>query len=121
MLDEDHVYDIYDARVGGTAATRQLSPECLGEACQPPPNPPIDATPSSSSFEGPGNVPASKPAVKPKPKRLTAAQKLSRALSSCRKKYKKSKGRRASCERQARKAYRASRSRKANSNGRGGR
>ncbi len=55
VLDEDSEIDVYDARVGGTAATRELATECLGEACQPAPNPPLDQTPASSSFEGSGN------------------------------------------------------------------
>jgi hypothetical protein len=55
-LDEDPDYDIYDARVGGTAARRQLSPECLGEACQPAASAPIYRSGASASFQGPGNV-----------------------------------------------------------------
>jgi hypothetical protein len=58
VLDEDAVYDVYDARVNGVPA--QLTPrtECLGEACAPAPNPPNDPTPSSASFQGAGNQPS---------------------------------------------------------------
>ena len=57
VLDEDPDYDIYDARVGGSAASRELHPECLGEACQPAARAPDDQTPASAAFQGPGNVP----------------------------------------------------------------
>ena len=40
-----------------------------------------------------------------KAKKLTRAQKLKKALASCRKRFKHSKGRRASCEAKARKLY----------------
>jgi len=55
VLDSDEVADVYDARVGGVAAVAEKHPECLGEACQPPPSPPNDATPASAAFSGPGN------------------------------------------------------------------
>ena len=54
--DEDHVSDIYDARVDGVAATRVPRSECLGEACQPAPVVPNDKTPASSTFKGQGNL-----------------------------------------------------------------
>ncbi|HET7418319.1 MAG TPA: NHL repeat-containing protein [Solirubrobacterales bacterium] len=56
VLDEDQEVDIYDARVGGVAATRPAHAECLGEACQPAAQAPNDPTPASSAFKGPGNV-----------------------------------------------------------------
>ena len=56
VLDEDPDYDIYDARVGGSAASRELHPECLGEACQPAARAPDDQTPASAAFQGPGNL-----------------------------------------------------------------
>ena len=61
VLDKDHEVDIYNARVGGIAATRPVNTECLGEACQPPAHTPNDPTPASSAFNGAGNV---KPAHK---------------------------------------------------------
>jgi hypothetical protein len=56
VLDRDSELDVYDARVGGTAAVLPPVTECAGDACQAPPTPPIDATPGSASFHGPGNV-----------------------------------------------------------------
>jgi len=56
VLDEDQEVDIYDARVGGIAATRPLNPECLGGACQAAPQAPTDPTPASAAFNGAGNV-----------------------------------------------------------------
>jgi hypothetical protein len=56
VLDSDTAADVYDARVGGIAAVAPQHPECLGEACQPPPSPPNDPTPASAAFSGPGNI-----------------------------------------------------------------
>jgi sugar lactone lactonase YvrE len=56
VLDSDTAVDVYDARVGGIAAVAPQHPECLGEACQPPPSPPNDPTPATVDFNGPGNV-----------------------------------------------------------------
>ncbi len=39
-------------------ATLPVINECLGEACQPAPNPPNDPTPASAAFHGAGNVPS---------------------------------------------------------------
>jgi hypothetical protein len=55
-LDQDTVYDAYDARAGGVQARLPSSSECLGEACQPPPQTPADSTPASNTFRGAGNV-----------------------------------------------------------------
>jgi len=60
VFDEDDELDVYDARVGGTAATRGLITECLGEACQAGLQPPNDPTPASAAFHGHGNVKASR-------------------------------------------------------------
>jgi hypothetical protein len=56
VTDVDHVADVYDARTDGVPARLEPHPECLGEACQPPPVPPDDKTPASSTFRGPGNL-----------------------------------------------------------------
>jgi hypothetical protein len=107
--DTDTNIDVYDARVGGgIAAQNQLAPlaPCLGEACRPAQNPaPALGVPVSQVFSGPdGPAPPaeSKVVTNPKPKALTRAQKLTKALKACRK---KSKRQRADCESQARKRY----------------
>lgn len=55
--DYDNNYDVYDARVGG--GLPEPPPPvvgCDGDACQPPPTPPDDATPASAGFRGAGNL-----------------------------------------------------------------
>lgn len=47
--------DLYDARVDGGFLQPPDKPECEGEACQSPPPPPAFPTPSSGTYEGPGN------------------------------------------------------------------
>jgi hypothetical protein len=63
--------DIYDARIGGGfPPPTPPDPPCEGEACQSPPPPPPEVTPSSSAFQGPGNLTqAKKPRRCPKGKR----------------------------------------------------
>ena len=58
LADKDEQLDLYDARVGGGIASQgeTLRPECQGEACQPAALVPGDPTPSSSAFNGAGNV-----------------------------------------------------------------
>jgi hypothetical protein len=58
LKDKDELLDVYDAREGGgIAAESEISrAECQGENCQAPVSPPNDPTPSSSTFEGAGNV-----------------------------------------------------------------
>jgi hypothetical protein len=110
--DTDTQVDIYDARIcdpehGNPCiqpAPKELPP-CGGEACHGiPPQRSSLLTGGSATFNG-----ALNPTPPPLPKAKTAAQlraeKLAKALSSCRKKYKKQKRRRAACERQAHKAY----------------
>ena len=100
---------LYDARVDGV---QPLSPPaCAGTGCQGVPSaPPLFATPPSVTFNGVGNfeAPPPAPAVKPKPKAkpLTPAQKLAAALKSCRMKV---LGKRAGCEKRARKEYASAR------------
>jgi hypothetical protein len=64
--DGDGLADLYDVRVnGGIPAQNALPPaECQGDACQPPPSPPNDPTPASSSYSGPGNRVAQPPRKK---------------------------------------------------------
>jgi hypothetical protein len=81
--DQNEVYDLYDARVGGVRAV--APPACTGTGCQGVPSaPPTFATPASVTFEGVGNfLPTTKGVVKTKTKALTRAQKLARALRAC--------------------------------------
>jgi hypothetical protein len=74
--DDDTAGDIYDARIGGGMPPVPPRPvECEGDACSTPASPPNDATPSSFTFSGSGNVvqpSSSKPTAKskkPKPKK----------------------------------------------------
>jgi hypothetical protein len=97
-------FDLYDARAGGVQ--QPAPPACSGTGCQGvPPAPPIFATPSSVTFNGVGNFPATQSVAAAgkrqlEPKRLTRAQKLVRALKAC-----KNHQGRTRCERQARKRY----------------
>jgi hypothetical protein len=97
-------YDLYDARVG---ATPVATTACMGTGCQGVPSPPPTfATPPSLTFNGVGNFPAQAPvvpAVKPKAKPLTRAQKLAKALKACG--QDKSRKKRAVCEARAHKRY----------------
>jgi hypothetical protein len=99
--DENEFVDLYDARVDG--GFPKLSTACTGTGCQGvPPAPPAFATPASVTFAGIGNFATQKPSAKPTGKSLTRGQKLAKALKLCRR---KPPGRRAMCERQARKRY----------------
>jgi hypothetical protein len=54
--DGDSSGDIYDARIGGGYPPPPARPvECEGDACSPPAPAPIDATPGSSTYQGPGD------------------------------------------------------------------
>jgi hypothetical protein len=71
--DDDTAGDFYDARIGGGFPTPVKQVECEGDACFTPLAAPIDQTPASSTFQGPGNpLGSSAPPVvskaKPKPK-----------------------------------------------------
>jgi hypothetical protein len=106
--DTDVLRDLYDARVGGGfAAPKEVS--CSGEACQGSPSAlPSFASSASSLFTAGGNlIPplggvAQSINTKPKPKPLTRAQQLAKALKACKG---KPKHKRAPCESQARKKY----------------
>jgi hypothetical protein len=95
---------IFDAKVGGGfPAPPKAAEPCSGEACNGPQSiaPRLPAI-SSAAVSGQGNLePAvSKPAVV---RSLTGAQKLAKALKSCR--AKRNKHKRAVCEASARKRY----------------
>ncbi len=89
--DNDTAGDIYDARIGGGFPPGPPDPvECEGDACSTPASPPNDATPSSFTFSGNGNIVQAvplRPAVKSKKK--------SEKKKSSGKKKKKKKGRKA--------------------------
>jgi hypothetical protein len=109
--DVDTAVDIYDAHVcSGSSdcpSEAEVPPACTtADACRaaPAPQPSIFGAPSSATFSGQGNASPSSPA----PAKTAAqirAEKLSRALASCRHRYKRHKKHRAACEKQARRAY----------------
>ncbi len=100
--DTDQEVDVYDARENGGYA--HVAPTaCSGTACQGlPAETPIFATPATATFNGVGNLLPPVPTKPKPPKRLTAAQKLAKALKACTKKPKKQ---RAACVKRAHKAY----------------
>jgi NHL repeat-containing protein/WD40 repeat protein len=114
--DVDTNFDVYDARVCGATCPSPPPPPpspCVGEACQgPAPTQPNFSAPASTVASPLGNVVGQvqvlgqSQAAKPKPKPLTPAQELAKALKTCGKDKQKSK--RLVCEQQARKKYRAS-------------
>ena len=106
--DSDQLDDLYDARIGGGFPAPTPESSCSGDACQgSQSSPPSFGSPASLSLSSAGNltppanvsVPSS---IKPKPKALTGAQKLARALRVCAKKPRKQ---RVGCEKRARKRY----------------
>lgn len=109
--DVDTAVDIYDAHVcSGSSdcpSEAQVPAACTtADACRAPaaPQPSIFGAPSSATFSGLGN--ASPPS--PPPAKTAAqirAEKLKRALASCRHRYKRQRKHRAACEKQARRAY----------------
>lgn len=96
---------IYDARVGGGFPYRPFTTGCNSGQCQGPQTPaPSFGAPASATFVGlgnPGGRESSPPPVKPKS--LTNAQKLAKALKACRTKHNKHE--RLACEQQAHKRY----------------
>ena len=106
--DTDELGDIYDARIDGGFPGPTSEPSCSGETCQGSPSAlPSVGSSGTASFTGGGNLtPGSTifpPPEEPKPKPLTQGQKLTKALKSCKKD--KSKAKRKSCEKEARKRY----------------
>jgi hypothetical protein len=107
--DTDDALDVYDAHVCSPASpcpagTVTVPPACSNaESCRAAPaaQPEVFGAPASATLGGPGN-PAPPPAIKPKAKPLTRAQKLTKALKECH--SKKGKKRKA-CEKAARHKY----------------
>jgi hypothetical protein len=73
LLSQDPgLIDIYVAREGGGfAPPAPKPPGCEGEACQSPPEPPVDPTPASAAFNGAGNV---REGAKPRESRCAKAR-----------------------------------------------
>ena len=117
--DTDTAFDIYDARVCTQASPCLTPPEAAApgcseaDACRPaqPAQPIPGAAPFTASFSGPGNVGSPTPQAKQESKGvkqtkpLTSAQKLTKALVSCRKQHTHSEKKRKACESQARKRF----------------
>jgi hypothetical protein len=114
--DTDTAFDVYDARVCTTASPcltppSPAPPGCSGaDACRPAsPSQQAPVGPSgTATFSGQGNIVSqsgrgSLGAKTTKPKPLSRAQKLARALRACKKL--KGKKQRTACERKARKAF----------------
>jgi len=109
--DTDSQGDIYDARIDGGFAAPTPEPSCSGEACQgTQSSSPTFGTPGSQFLTGGGNQTAPpfkevlEPEAKPESKSLTRAQKLAKALKSCKKD--RSKAKRQACEKVGRMRYR---------------
>ncbi len=115
-LDTSHdVYDAHECTAGAPCVTSPVAPpECTtADACRvaPAPQPEIFGSGPSETFSGAGNLAPPPPALVVKPKALTRAQKLAKALKVC--KQDKKKGERAKCEKQARRQFGASKAKKA--------
>jgi hypothetical protein len=116
--DTDDLQDIYDAKIDGGFPAPKPEPSCSGESCQGSRSaPPAFGAADSESFVGVGNLtpgPISFPTPsKAKPKSLTRAQKLAKALKTCRVRN-RIKQRRLSCEEAAHKRYASARRATAN-------
>jgi hypothetical protein len=106
--DTDSLGDIYDARVDGGFPAPSAEPTCSSEACQGAATPlPTFEAPGTASFGGDGNLtpgPTSFPPVAgAKPKPLSKAQELAKALRQCKKD--RARARRLVCEKAARKKF----------------
>jgi hypothetical protein len=121
--DVDELVDVYDAHEctsNSPCGPRQAPPpECTtAAACllAPAPQPEIFGSGPTESLVGRGNALPPPAVAKPKTAARVRVEKLSKALASCRHRYKRQRKRRAACEKQAHKAYgsakRAKRARK---------
>ncbi len=109
--DTDSQIDLYDARVGGGFPAPPEPASCVSlEQCHPPPSPPPTfGSASSGGFSGLGNaIPGTEQPPRgggPLPLSLTPAQKLAKALQTCRKLS--SRAARQGCEGKAQRRYRS--------------
>jgi hypothetical protein len=126
--DVDTENDVYDAHVCSASAPCRSEPvsppECTsGDSCKaaPTPQPEIFGPAPSATFSGTGNYTPSSSSSSPvvKPRSLSKAQKLARALAACHRK--KGTRKRMACERQAKGRYGARQARKSTASRRGGR
>jgi hypothetical protein len=101
--DGDTQEDVYDARIGG--GFLPASPAaCEGDGCQGVLSAPPSFSAPESLTPSAGNLtPPSRTSPAPKPKPLTNAQKLAKALKACRVKHNRHK--RTACEKQAKRKY----------------
>jgi hypothetical protein len=105
--DTDVLGDLYDARVGGGFPAPPAEPSCSADTCQGPPSG-VPSFPSATSSLFTGGQNLSPPLISvatsmnTKPRPLTRAQLLAKALKACKGKPKR---KRALCQSQARKKY----------------
>ena len=103
--DIENSVQIYDARVDGGFPYRPVTTGCDSGQCQGPQIPaPSFGAPASATFVGLGNSGGPNSSPPPvKPKALTSAQKLVKALKACRAKHNRHD--RLACEKRAQKLY----------------
>jgi hypothetical protein len=109
--DVENALDVYDAHACSAGSPcpplpPAPAPACEGDSCQSPGLTPNDPTPSSLSFQGPGNViPVAAAVVQhPKSAEQVREEKLAKALKAC--KHKRQRKQRLACERTARRKLR---------------
>jgi DNA-binding beta-propeller fold protein YncE len=116
--DHDSSFDVYDAHVCSEASPCIKTPPSAEQPCEAlqtcraaAPAVPVFYGPSGTATYTPtGNQTSAQspnPPASRKPKPLTRAQKLAKALTSCRTRHRRSKTRRLACERKALRAYQA--------------
>jgi hypothetical protein len=118
-LDGDTQENIYDARAEGGFPPPSARATCEGDGCQGAlTQMPFFPLPDSANQPAEqGSSPSSTSVAVSKPRTLTKAQKLAKALSACRKQHNKHK--RVACETKARKLYGAKQAKKASAKGEG--
>jgi hypothetical protein len=117
--DYDTSFDVYDAHECTPSAPCAIAPALTrppcttGDACKsaPTPQPTLFGAPSSETFSGAGNVVPAPPTPSVARRSSGGAKKLARALKAC---HRRPRGKRASCERRARRRYGARGSRARN-------